>query len=110
MDGSFSRPSEFLHDLFTCGAIRPDDTNFPNISNFCDKSVDALIAAAESAEVANNDVTARSLWRQAERKIVDAAPIVPIVVELATYLTSARARNVEVTPAVIPAFDQAWVK
>ena len=103
-------PSEFLQQLFTCDAIRPDDTNLYNISNFCDKSVDSLIAAAESAELANNDVAARSLWRQAERKIVTAAPIVPTAVELATYLTSARARNVEVTPLVIPAFDQAWVK
>jgi YVTN family beta-propeller protein len=103
-------PSEFLHQLFTCDATRPDDTNFGNKSNFCDKSVDALVTEAESAEVANNDVAARSLWRQAERKIVDAAPIVPIVVELDAYLTSARARNVEGTPTGIPAFDQAWVK
>jgi peptide/nickel transport system substrate-binding protein len=103
-------PSEFLQQLFTCDAIRPNDTNLPNISNFCDKSVDALVAAAESAELSINDVAARSLWRQAERKIVTAAPIVPIAVELASYLTSARARNVEATPAGISAFDQAWVK
>jgi peptide/nickel transport system substrate-binding protein len=103
-------PSEFLQQLFTCDAIRPNDTNLQNISNFCDKSVDALVAAAESAELANNDVAARSLWRQAERKIVTAAPIVPIAVELASYLTSPRARNVEATPTAFPALDQAWVK
>jgi hypothetical protein len=61
-------------------------------------------------EVLADLAAARTLWRQAEHKIVTAAPIVPTVVELATYLTSARARNVEVTPSVIPAFDQAWVK
>jgi YVTN family beta-propeller protein len=103
-------PSEFLQQLFTCDAIRPDDTNLPNISNFCDKTVDALVAAAETAELANNDVAARSLWRQAERKIVTAAPIVPIAVDLVPYLTSARARNVEATPTDFPALDQAWVK
>jgi YVTN family beta-propeller protein len=105
----FPEPSTFLDDLFTCAAIKPDDTNFQNRGSFCDKSVDALVTAAESAELANNDVAARSLWRQAERKIVTAAPIVPTVVELGTYLTSARARNVEVTPTMTN-FDQAWVK
>jgi peptide/nickel transport system substrate-binding protein len=103
-------PSEFLDDLFTCHAIGPDESNLRNRGSFCDKGVDALVTAAENAELSNNDVAARTLWHQAEHRIVMAAPIVPTVIESATYLTSARARNVEITPTVIPAFDQAWVK
>ena len=95
--------------LFSCRSFVPRSTNNVNSSQFCDPRADALIRRATEAQ-ASDPRAADALWARAERRVLDAAPAVPLFNPVDTDLVSARVRNDQYNPqwGFLP--DQAWVR
>ena len=77
-----------------------------NVSQFCDPGVDSLVDRALAAGGAE----ARTLWAEADRRVVDAAPIVPLVNRRNVLLVSDRVGNVQQHFQFGPLLDQFWVR
>jgi peptide/nickel transport system substrate-binding protein len=75
----------FLRAVVACG-------NVNNFSNFCDRGVDDAIARREAGPAAG------AAWQRVERRIAQAAPIVPLVNERELAIASARAGNLQFNP------------
>ena len=87
----------------------PRSTDNVNWSKFCDPGADALIRRATAAQ-ASDPRAADALWARAERRVLDAAPAIPLFNPVHTDLLSARARNDQYHPQWGLLFDQSWVR
>jgi ABC-type transport system substrate-binding protein/class 3 adenylate cyclase len=106
---NFPRPSDFFINLLTCSAYQPaSDVNL-NAAGFCDRSLDRTGERAHALE-ASDPAAAGELWRQVDRRIVEAAPLVPFVNTAGVDLVSARVGNYQRTIAIGVLLDQLWVK
>jgi YVTN family beta-propeller protein len=81
---------------FTCASFVPHSPLNINVSEFCDRAVDAAVSARR--------------WAIADRRLVLAAPAVPLVNFRAMDLVSRRFRNYERHPVYGVLLDQAWVR
>ena len=81
----------------------------PNRSAFCDRRMLAAIAEAVRLETVAPD-RARRLWAAADRRLVDEAAWVPLVNEVAVYLTGSRVGNYAWSPMVGALLDQMWIR
>lgn len=104
----YPSPSTFLN-MFTCRAFVPRSTDNVNFSQFCDPGADALMRRATAAQ-ASDPRAADALWARAERRILEAAPAIPLYNDVLTDLLSARVRNDQYHPQWGLLFDQAWVR
>jgi peptide/nickel transport system substrate-binding protein len=104
----YPSPSSFLNP-FTCGAFVPRSTTNLNWSEFCDPGADALIRRATLMQ-ASDPRAAAVLWARAERRVLDAAPVIPLFNPIHTDLPSARVRNAQYHPQWGLMFDQLWVR
>jgi peptide/nickel transport system substrate-binding protein len=77
-----------------------------NVSQFCDPGIDSLVGRALAA----GDAEAGPLWAEADRRAVDAAPIVPLVNRRNVLLVSGRVGNVQQHFQFGPLLDQFWVR
>ena len=104
----YPSPSSFLN-TFTCRAFVPRSTHNVNWSQFCDPAADALIRRATLMQ-ATDPRAAEVLWARAERRVLDAAPAIPLTNPVHTDLLSARVRNDQEHPqwGLLP--DQVWVR
>jgi ABC-type transport system substrate-binding protein len=59
---------------------------------------------------ATDPSAADAAWAQAERRILDRAPAVPLFNPVDTTLVSARLRNDQYSPQLGLLLDQAWVR
>ena len=100
--------STFLSS-FTCTSLVPRSTDNSNYSQYCDPAADALMRRA-SASQATDPRAADALWARAERRVLAAAPAVPLVNPIDTELVSARVRNDQYHPEWGPLLDQLWVR
>ncbi len=100
--------STFFSSL-TCAAFRPDAQN-GNRSEFCDHDIDADIARAQSLQVKDPEGAAR-IWASIDGRVVDQAPVVPVLSERAVELSSERVGNYIYSLWVGGALlDQLWVR
>ena len=68
----YAAPSNFIEPLFTCTA---NENGGINVSGFCNRRVDALVARARGA----GDAGATSeAWSRVDRLLVDEAPAIPL--------------------------------
>jgi YVTN family beta-propeller protein len=106
-------PSAFeLAGYFSCDLfIQNDPTGSnPNSSEFCDRSgVDPLIAAAREKQ-SSDPAAAAALWTKVDRKLVDEAPLIPLVIPQALDLVSPRVGNYQNNPALGILLDQVWLR
>jgi peptide/nickel transport system substrate-binding protein len=100
--------SSFL-SIFTCRSFVPRSTSNANWSQFCDPGADALIRRATAAQ-ASDPRAADALWARAERRVLDAAPAIPLINNVHTEVVSERLRNDQYHPQWGLLFDQAWVR
>ena len=100
--------SSFL-GIFTCSSFVPRSTANTNWSQFCDPDADALIRRATEAQT-SDPRAADALWARAERRVLDAAPAIPLINNVHTDLVSERVRNDQYHPQWGLLFDQAWVR
>ena len=68
--------------------------------------IDSLVGRALAA----GDAEAGPLWAEADRRVVDAAPIVPLVNRRNVLLVSDRVGNVQQHFQFGPLLDQFWVR
>jgi peptide/nickel transport system substrate-binding protein len=100
--------SSFL-GIFTCSSFVPRSTANGNWSQFCDPKADALIRRATEAQ-ASDPRAADALWARAERRVLDAAPAIPLINNVHTDLVSERVRNDQFHPQWGLMFDQLWLR
>jgi YVTN family beta-propeller protein len=102
----FLTSSNFIAPSFSCDrrALRGSHTFNP--SQFCDSRLDALVQRA----LATEGSSANELWAEADRRVVQAAPIVPLVNRRSVLLVSDRVGNVQQHLQLGPLLDQLWVR
>ena len=107
--GTYQSPSQFITFLFSCQAFQPHAVTNPNWSEFCDPRLDRQIQSALAAEGANSPA-APQLWAQADRRLTDQAPLVPLVNPTNLDLVSRRVGNYQNDPQYGVLLDQLWVR
>lgn len=103
--GDFLTPSSFF-DPFTCNHFTRGSRNNENISQFCDHGVDAGYAAA----VAAHGPEANARWAALDRRVLAAAPAVPLFTRRSLMLVSDRVGNAQTHQELGPLLDQFWVR
>ena len=102
----FLTSSNFIAPTFSCDPRALRGTHTFNPSQFCDSRLDALVHRA----LATEGSPANELWAEADRRVVEAAPIVPLVNRRSVLLVSDRVGNVQQHLQLGPLLDQLWVR
>ena len=89
--------SAFLPVLLSCESFHPNSNSNPNISQFCDKGIDATMDEAAAKAVADPD-GADELWAQADRAVTDQAPWVAMFTPKLLDFTSKRVKGFQFHP------------
>ncbi len=98
-------PRSYLATLASCD---PDLEPF-NLSGYCDPEIDKAIAAALEQQV-TDPAGASDAWAAIDRKVVDAAAIIPFGNNLRQDFVSRRVGNTLVHPVTGPLIAQMWVQ
>jgi YVTN family beta-propeller protein len=102
----FLTSSNFIAPSFSCDRRALRGAHTFNPSQFCDSRLDALVNRAMAMEGSS----ANELWAEADRRVVRAAPIVPLVNRRGVLLVSDRVGNVQQHLQLGPLLDQLWVR
>ena len=105
----FPSAAGFLPPQFSCAAFSPNPKRNQDPSEFCDHTVDRLLAAATAAQ-AQNPAAAPALWNRAERAILEQAPLVPGYTQEDVTFLSRRVGNFQFHPQWGVLLDQLWVR
>jgi ABC-type transport system substrate-binding protein/DNA-binding SARP family transcriptional activator/streptogramin lyase len=105
----FPAPSDFIVPLFTCHSFAPHSPANLNVSEFCNRHIDAEVAQARQLG-AKHPNAAGTLWTQIDRDIVDQAPWVPLYNPNVLVLLSRRVGNFQLHPLWSLLLDQMWVR
>jgi peptide/nickel transport system substrate-binding protein len=100
----YAAPSNFIEPLFTCKANENDGVN---VSQFCNRRVEALVARARAT---NDAAAAGEAWSRVDRLLVDEAPAIPLYTLSRADLVSKRVGNYIYNPEFGVLLDQLWVK
>jgi peptide/nickel transport system substrate-binding protein len=100
--------STFL-DIFTCHSFVPHSTKNNNASQYCDPRTDDLMRRATATQ-ATDPRAADALWASAERRVLAAVPVIPVLNPLHTDLVSTRVRNDQYHPQWGLLLDQVSVR
>jgi peptide/nickel transport system substrate-binding protein len=92
----------------TCDSIELRSVNNNNTSFFCDPRIDAQVKVALQTEVTNPQLS-RETWAKVDRDLVDAAPVIPLVIPQNLDFVSIRVGNYQNNPAWGVLLDQLWV-
>jgi ABC-type transport system substrate-binding protein len=90
-----------------CAEFSPNDPNNQNVAQFCDRNLDELYARAVALQ-ASDPATAREAWADLDRRIVDLAPLIPVVVPEGVDFVSKRVGNYQ-HPVYGILLSQLWV-
>jgi YVTN family beta-propeller protein len=99
--------TDFIPPQFTCAAFVPASDENGNVSEFCDRSIDAAIARAAGEQ---DPAVATVLWQRVERSLLARAPVVPAYNRSQVDFVSQRLGNYQYNPQWGLLLDQAWVK
>jgi peptide/nickel transport system substrate-binding protein len=101
----YPTPSSFF-EPFSCANFVPNSAANLNPSQFCDHALDAGVTAALAAHGAD----ANAQWAALDRKLLAAAPAVPLFSRRMLLLVSDRVGNAQLNPTLGPLLDQFWVR
>jgi peptide/nickel transport system substrate-binding protein len=105
----FPAPSDFLRILYSCASFHPGSDASINISAFCDKDIDAMMAHA--AAVAVTDPTAANvIWGQVDREITNRSLAANLVQLKWIDLVSTRLGNYTFSQISKLLFSRVWVQ
>ena len=108
-ESNFPRPSDFFLNLLTCSAYQPRAPINLNAAGFCDQGADR--AAERAFRLEGSDPTAAGgLWGRVDRRVVDLAPLVPVINTAGVDLVSRRVGNYQRSSQLGVLLDQLWVK
>jgi peptide/nickel transport system substrate-binding protein len=97
-------PSSFF-DPFTCSDLSLGPLVTANLSQFCDHDVDA----ARDAALAAPGSEANTRWAAVDRRVLAAAPAIPLFNRRTVLLVSDRVGNAQMHQELGPLLDQFWV-
>jgi len=106
----FPAASDFLNVLLGCGYFHRGSDASPNISGFCDRGLQKLIAQASRLEEQGRTAAADQVWAAADRRATDLAPIVTLFNPKLVDFVSARVQGYEYDPVWGFLFDLASVR
>jgi peptide/nickel transport system substrate-binding protein len=95
--------------VYRCNTFVPASPDNYNPAQFCDPSLDRLMQHAEVIQ-ATSLARADDLWATVDRRLVDAAPWIPLVNPFSVDVLSEQVHNFKRTPALGVLFDQMWVR
>jgi YVTN family beta-propeller protein len=98
----YPAPSNFFVPLLSC-------EGFANSTGLCDRQVDRMIDRARALQTVDPP-RAYELWARIERRLVDLAPLVPLVNPVGVEVVSARVGNYQRSPQWGLLIDQLWVR
>jgi ABC-type oligopeptide transport system substrate-binding subunit len=101
-------PSQFLGNLASCDPDLAVGFLF-NLSQYCDPEIETAIAAALDLQV-TDPAGASDAWASIDRKVVDAAAIIPFGNSIRQDFVSRRVGNTVVHPVTGPLIAQMWVQ
>ena len=101
--------SDFLDVLFGCDYFHPGSDASPNISGFCDKSIESQMNQAGTL-AETNPTAANQLWAQIDREVTDQAPLVSLFNPDFIGFVSKRVGGYQFSPLWYFLVAQAWVK
>ncbi len=101
--------SDFINVLLGCSYFHPKSDASPNISGFCDRSVQAQIDKALRLGETDPDA-ANTLWAQIDRRVTDLAPIVTLFNPKLVDFVSTRLHGYEYNPQAGFLWDLAWIR
>jgi peptide/nickel transport system substrate-binding protein len=103
----YPSPVGFLFNVFDCRSFRPDSKDNTNFSEFCDRrSQAAMERAAREPDVG----AAGRLWAAADRRLTDAAPVVPLTTGRTMTILSHRVENFQYHPLWGVLFSQLSIR
>ncbi len=105
----YAEPSDFLTALYGCENFHPGSDSSPNVSGFCDPTFQDLIHRAALVSVTDK-AAGNKLWAEADRRLAEEAPTVPLFQFRKIELVSKRLGNFYTTNLYHLLFSQAWVK
>ena len=104
----YPAPSDFLNVLFSCDSFHPGSDSSINMSEFCDKDIDAKMHRAMALPA--GDPKAADIWAQVDRKITDLAPVAVLFVPKQINFVSKRLGNFVFNAQTFWVASQAWVQ
>jgi peptide/nickel transport system substrate-binding protein len=107
----YTSASNFMTTVVGCDGFHPASTSSPNLSEFCDKSIQAKTEAALKTAQTDQEA-ANEQWAEIDKATTDQAPLVSLFVANRLDFVSKRIGNFQFNPSVTGQFmiDQAWVK
>ena len=103
-------PANFIQPNFSCEVFVPaNPESNANIGGFCDPRLDAETEAA-LAQTDADPASANAAWAAIDRKLVDAAAVVPLFDRRSVTVVSERVQNVQLHPYWGVLLDQLWVQ
>jgi peptide/nickel transport system substrate-binding protein len=107
----FTAPSNFLAVSVGCDGFHEASTASPNLSEFCDPTIEAKTKQAESTQLTDPSA-ADALWTAVDHDVTDAAPQITLFTGNKLDFVSERLGNYQYNPSVTGQFmiDQAWVQ
>jgi peptide/nickel transport system substrate-binding protein len=100
---------DFLQVQYSCRSFARNDPGNLNWSEFCDPAADRLMDRALRLQ-STDPAGANALWARAERRIVDAAPVLPLDNPKTVDVVSRRVGNYQFNPQIGVLLDQLWVR
>jgi peptide/nickel transport system substrate-binding protein len=100
--------ADFLDHLLSCAAFAPRSPHNISLAEFCDRRIDAQMRQAAATRAIDPE-RANPLWAAVDRRIVDAAPCLPLVIQQSVELVSKRVGNYEYHPQYGSLIDQLWL-
>jgi peptide/nickel transport system substrate-binding protein len=101
--------SDFFTPLLSCKAFVPRSPTNNNWAEFCDPRIDAVMRRASAAELTDPEV-ANQRWALVDRRVVDAAPWVPVFNPASVEIVSTRVGNYQYNPQYGSLLDQLWIR
>jgi peptide/nickel transport system substrate-binding protein len=101
--------SDFLNILLGCGSFIPNSNASPNISEFCDKGIQAQMDAALQQGITDSS-GANTKWEAIDKAVTDQAPWVALFNPKYIDFLSKRVKGYQFSPQWYFLLDQASVK
>ena len=102
-------PSDFFRPLFSCASFLPATPENGNLTEFCDRGIDAEMSRAAAAQT-TDPARANQFWADVDRALVDQAVVVPLANPRNRVFVSDRVGNFQSHPLWETLLDQLWVE
>jgi YVTN family beta-propeller protein len=108
-NAGFPSATDFIPPQFSCATFKPGTPGQSNMSEFCDRAIDAEMARAAAVQV-RDPAAATVLWQRVEKSLLARGPVVPAYNRRIVDFVSRRVGSYQYNPQWGFLLDQAWVK